>query len=51
MPPIKLKGQLADHFITGTNADGTVMCSCVHCDTSLAYHGSMTSLKYHLSRR
>ena len=52
MPPskrkISLKGDLIAHFILD---EDTSMVKCMHCDTQLAYYGSTSSLKYHLSRR
>jgi len=45
-------GLLKDNFAFKINADGTYLnpesINCLHCNKAFAYHGSQTSLKYHL---
>ena len=47
-----ISGQLSEHFGFKLSADGTVLNAenvwCLHCHKSFAFHGSNTSLRYHL---
>jgi len=52
MPPIRLKDKYSEHFSLGTDEhDGTTTVDCHYCDSKLAYHGSTSSMRYHLSRK
>uniref|UniRef100_A0A0L8H915 BED-type domain-containing protein n=1 Tax=Octopus bimaculoides TaxID=37653 RepID=A0A0L8H915_OCTBM len=47
-----LSGRLHEHFGFKLLVDGNIKTAdnvcCIHCDKSFAYHGSNTSLTYHL---
>lgn len=47
-----ISGRLSDHFGFKLASDGTIINAesvcCVHCHKSFAFHGSNTSLSYHL---
>jgi len=52
MPPIRLKDKYSQHFSLDTDeSDGTLTVNCHYCDSKLAYHGSTSSMRYHLSRK
>ena len=53
MPPIRLKDRLstANIFSLGTDDDGTTTVDCHYCASKLSYHGSTSSIRYHLSRK
>jgi hypothetical protein len=47
-----ISGRFSDHFGFKISSDGTALIAenvcCVHCPKSFAYHGSNTSICYHL---
>ena len=50
-----VSGRLKEHFGFKLLADGNIKNAdnvyCIHCDKSFAYHGSNTSLTYHLQKK
>ena len=50
-----ISGRLKEHFGFKLLADGNIKNAdnvyCIHCDKSFAYHGSNTSLTYHLQKK
>ncbi|XP_014767987.1 E3 SUMO-protein ligase ZBED1-like [Octopus bimaculoides] len=50
-----ISGRLHEHFEFKLLADGNIKTAdnvyCIHCDKSFAYHGSNTSLTYHLQNK
>ena len=50
-----ISGRLKEHFGFKLLADGNIKNAgnvyCIHCDKSFTYHGSNTSLTYHLQKK
>ncbi|CAI9736562.1 finger BED domain-containing 1-like [Octopus vulgaris] len=49
-----ISGRLREHFGLILLADGNIKTAdvyCIHCDKSFTYHGSSTSLTYHLENK
>ena len=50
-----ISGRLKEHIRFQLLADGNIKNAdnvyCIHCDKSFAYHGSSTSLIYHLQKK
>ena len=50
-----IAGRLHEHFGFKLSVDRTIENAdnvyCIHCDKSFAYHGSNTSLTYHLQNK